>query len=203
MHTLQRLTVLLHAAPLSARTTRFHIRDRLTLLGSLASLLESLPARSVRLIIFNLDKQKVLFHDDAFTPDEFARAAQSMNGLELQLIDYDILKNRHGHIDLLTQLVNRELNAKESSDAVIFLGPATRYFDKVPQESLEEPAGGAPRFFYFQYKPYYRRPRPTAEFPDSIESAVKKVHGRKFVIRTAREFAKAIRQVDVRMTAEK
>jgi hypothetical protein len=179
------------------------VQDRLTLLGSLASLLESLPARSVRLVIFNLDQQKELFRDDHFTPDEFSRASQSMNGLELQLIDYDILKNRRGHVDLLAHLVNHELKAHDPSDAVIFLGPATRYFDKIPAASLEEQPTGGPRFFYFQYKPYYRRPTPTAEFADSIESAVKRVHGRKFVVHTAGEFAKAIRQVDVRIMAEK
>ncbi len=157
----------------------------------------------MRLVIFNLDQQKELFRDDQFTPEEFSRASQSMNGLELQLIDYDILKNRRGHVDLLAHLVNHELKAREPSDAVIFLGPSTRYLDKIPTASLEEQATGGPRFFYFQYKPYYRRPRPTAEFSDSIESAVKRVHGRKFVIHTAGEFAKAIRQVDVRVTAEK
>ena len=203
LHTLRRLTVLLHAAPLSPRATRFHVQDRLTLLGSLASLLESLPAQSVRLVIFNVDQQKELFRDDKFTPEEFSRASQSMNGLELQLVDYDILKNRRGHVDLLAHLVNHELKAREPSDAVIFLGPATRYFDRVPTASLEEQAAGGPRFFYFQYKPYFRRTRPTAELSDSIESAVRRVHGRKFVIHTAGEFAKAIRQVDVRLTAER
>ena len=46
---LRRLTVLLHAAPLFPRLTRFRAQDRLVLIGSLASLLESLRAKSVRL----------------------------------------------------------------------------------------------------------------------------------------------------------
>jgi hypothetical protein len=177
-------------------------RECLTLLGSLASLLESLPAQSVRLVIFNLDQQKELFRKDAFTPDSFDQAARSMSSLQLQLVDYGVLKNQRGHLDLLADLVKEELAASEPSDAVIFLGPATRYLDKVPQTSLEERAGAsvAPRFFYLQYKPYVRS---SADFTDSIESAVKKVHGRKLVIHTADEFAKAIKQVESQVSAGK
>ena len=197
---LRRITILLHAAPLFPRTTRFRAQDRLILLGSLASLLESLPARSVRLVIFNLDQQRELYHDDAFTPEAFDRAAQSMNNLQLQLVDYSILKNQRGHVDLLADLVQKELSATEPPDAVIFLGPATRYWDKVPTPNTDDPAGEAPRFFYFQYKPYVRA---TADSADSIERAVKRVHGKKLEIRTADEFAKAIRQVEGAVTPGK
>jgi len=191
--TLQRLTVLLHAAPLYPRSTRFRVEDRLTLLGSLASLLESVPAREVRLVIFNLDQQKELFRDDAFTPEAFDRAAQSMSGLQLQLVDYKVLQNQHGHIDLLADLLNEELTAGDPSDAVIFLGPSTRYLDKFPQTILESHAGDLPRFFYLQYKPYIGA---RAELPDSIEVAVKKVHGRKAEIRTPDDFARAVKQLE-------
>ncbi len=198
--TLKRITVLMHAAPLFPRTTRFRAQDRLVLLGSLASLLESLPARSVRLVIFNLDQQRVLYQEDSFTPEAFPRAAQSMNGLQLQLVDYGVLKNQRGHIDMLADLINQELIPAEPSSAVVFLGPATRYLDKFPQARLQDSSGAAPRFFYFQYKPFTR---PTADFSDSIESAIKRVHGRKFVIHNASEFAKAIRQVEAQVTAER
>jgi hypothetical protein len=169
------------------------VQDRLILLGSLASLLESVPARSVRLVIFNLDQQKELFRQDAFTPEAFDQASQSLSSLQLQLVDYKVLANRRGHINLLTDLINEEFHASDPSDAVIFMGPATRYFDKLLQNGLEEHAGAGPRFFYFQYKPNMRA---SAESADSIELAVKKVHGRKFEIRTAEEFARAIKQLE-------
>jgi hypothetical protein len=197
---LRRLTVLMHAAPLFARMTRFRAQDRLTLLGSLASLLESVPARSVRLVIFNLDQQRELYRENAFTPEMFPRAAQSMDGLQLQLVQYKVLKNRRGHIDLLAELMNRELTAHEPSDAVIFLGPSTRYLDKFPQERLQEFPRTAPPFFYFQYKPFTR---PAPQFSDSIESTLKAVHGRKFEIHSAGEFAKAIRQVEAQVVGRR
>ncbi len=197
---LQRLTIFLHAAPLFPRMTRFRAQDRLTLLGSLASLLESVPARTVRLVIFNLDQQKELFRSDAFTPEDFDDAARSLSGLQLQLVDYGVLKNSRGHIHLLADLVNEQLNAPEPSDAVIVLGPATRYFDKLPPSSLEEPASVPPRFFYLQYKPYMRA---RAEVADSIEIAVKRVHGKKLEIRTPDDFARAVKQVEAQMVARK
>jgi hypothetical protein len=190
---IRRLTVFLHAAPIYSRSIRFRAQDRGLLLSSLASLLETLPARSVRLVVFNLDQQKEMFREDVLTPQAFDQAADSMNNLQLQLVDYRVLQNRGGHVSLLTDLVNKELQAKEPSDAVIFLGPTARYFDKVPEFDLST---GSPRFFYLQYKPFYGR---GADFPDSIEFAIKKVRGKAMLIHTPGEFAKAIKQIEAEM----
>jgi hypothetical protein len=191
---IRRLTVFLHAAPLIPRSTRFRPQDRGILLSSLASLLETLPARFIRLVVFNLDQQKELFREDVLTPAAYNQAVGSLNNLQLQLVDYRVLQNRRGHISLLTDLVNKELQAKEQSDAVIFLGPTARYFDKVPEFDL--PAT-APRFFYLQYKPVFRS---GGDFPDSIEFAVKKVHGKAMLIHTPDELAKAIKQIESDMS---
>ena len=196
---LGRLTVLLHAAPLFPRATRLRAQDRLTLLGSLASLLESVPARSVRLVIFNLDQQKEIYRRDSFVPEAFDEAARSLGSLQLQLIDYSVLKKPSGHINLLADLMNAELSASDPSDAVIFMGPATRYLDKIPRVIFEERAS-EPQFFYLQYKPNLRA---RAELSDSIELAVKKVHGKKLEVRTPDDFAHAIRQVESQMVARK
>jgi len=193
---IRKLTVFLHAAPIVTRSIRFRAQDRGILLSSLASLLETLPARSVRLVVFNLDQQKELFREDALTPHAFDQAAESMNNLQLQLVDYRVLQNRGGHVSLLTDLVNKELQAAEPSDAVIFLGPTARYFDKIPEFG---PSANTPRFFYLQYKPFYGR---GADFPDSIEFAVKKVRGKAMLIHTPDEFAKAIKQIEREMSGK-
>jgi len=59
--------------------------DRVILLGLLSSLLERVPTRSVRLVIFNLDQQKILLRQDAFAPNALGRVAQALNGTELGL----------------------------------------------------------------------------------------------------------------------
>jgi hypothetical protein len=189
---LGRLTVLLHAAPLYPRSTRFRIQDRLMLVSSLASLLESLPARSVRVVVFNLDQQKELFREDDLTPDSFDQVAQSTSNLQLQVVDYRVLQNRRGHISLLADLIKQELEAAQPSDKVIFLGPPSRFYDKLPDASLDQHASTAPQFFYFQYKPYWGR---EADFPDSVAMAIRKVKGKTMLIHSPDEFARAIREV--------
>ena len=194
---IRRLTILLHAAPIITRMTRLRAQDRAILLASLVSLLESLPARSVRLVVFNLDQQKELFRQEVLTPEAFDEVAQSMNNLQLQTVDYRVLQNKRGHIGLLADLVNQELTAKDPSDAVIILGPTSRYYDKFLDTEIDGHASAAPRVFYLQYKPYWGR---GADFPDSIEFATKKVRGKTMAIHTPDEFAKAIKQIEAQMT---
>jgi len=187
-----RLTVLLHAAPIIARRTRLSGQDRAILLASLVALLENLPARSVRLVVFNLDQQKELFRQNVLTAEAFDPVAQSLNNLKLQLVDYRVLQNQRGHESLLTDLVNQELHAGEPSDAVIFLGPTARYDDKFPDVAGEERAGERSRFFYIQYKAIWDRGE---DFPDCIDFAMKKLNGKTILVHTPDEFAKAIQQI--------
>jgi hypothetical protein len=195
-----RLTVLLDAAPLVPLRTRLRASDRVILLGLLSSLLERVPARSVRLVVFNLDQQKTLLRQDAFAPGALDLVAQALNGTELGLVDYHVLQNRHGHLDFLAGLMNLELRAEAPSDVVVILGPQTRYVDKLPQAALENPHGAAPQFFNLQFRPYLGG-GPT--LPDSISLATAKVKGKTLVIRTPADFAKAIEQIERRGVAGK
>jgi hypothetical protein len=190
-----RLTVLLDAAPLVPFRTRLRASDRVILLGLLSSLLDRVPARSVRLVVFNLDQQKTLLRQDAFTPSALDRVARTLNGTELGLVDYHVLQNPLGHVDFLAGLINLELRAEPPSDVVVILGPETRYVDKLPPTALEEPAGAAPQFFNFQFRPYFRN---VPTLPDSISLATAKVKGKTIVIRTPADFAKAIEQIEIR-----
>jgi len=189
-----RLTVLLHAAPVSSRRTTMRASDKMMLLGTLSSLLERVPTKSLRLVVFNLEQQKEIFRRDVFTADSLDQVTQSLNELELGSVDYAVLKNRRGHIDLLADLMNQELDAEEPSDEVVFLGPRTRFSDKVPQTAVEKPRGAGPRFFYLQLRPFYGSLG--GDFPDSIHFAVARVSGKTLVIHTPGEFSSAIDQIE-------
>ena len=192
-----RITVLLHATPLSPRRSKLRPSDTLMLLGSLSALLERLPSRSVRLVVFNLEQQKEILRRDGFDPEALDQVAQSMNALELGSVDYTVLQNRGGHLQLLAELVNREITATEPSDVVVFIGPMSRYWDKLPQANLEKARDAPPHFFYFQFKPFFRR---TANTPDSIQHLVDKLKGKTAIIHSPGEFAKAIEQLESRVT---
>jgi hypothetical protein len=191
-----RLTVLMHAAPVSPRRTRMGARDRVMLLGTLSSLLERLPTKSVRLVVFNLDQQKELYRQDDFKLESFDQVAQSIAQIELGLVDMQVLQNRGGHVALLSDLVNRELAAPEPSDVVLFLGPMSRYFDKVPDSWIEKPSGAGPQFFYLQTRSIF--PQMQSVLPDTISSAVSRLRGKTLIIRMPGEFAKAIEQLEKR-----
>jgi hypothetical protein len=189
-----RLTILMHAAPTSPRRTRMNARDRFMLLGTLSSLLERLPTKSVRLVVFNLDQQKELYRRENFESDGFNDVAQSLDNIELGAIDYTVLQKPRGHVELLAELMNQEVTAAQPSDVVLVLGPMSRFIDKIADGALVKPAASSPRFFSFQYRSPMMRMQ--ANLPDVIQSAVSKMKGKTMIIHSPGDFAKGIDQVE-------
>ena len=196
-----RLTVLLDAPRPNSHRAGAGPHGRLLLLGVLASLIERMPAAAARLVVFNLDQQAVLYRDDRFSLNELHQVSQVFNDPKLSLVDYHVLQKPKGHLDLLADLANGELNAPVRSDVVIFLGPPCRYFEKMPAGRLAERTGAAPRFFYLQYQPAISARNPaglmTAPYVfDSIASTVSRLKGRSMVIHDPGELDKAIREIE-------
>jgi hypothetical protein len=189
-----RLTVLLDAAPISPRRTRMGARDNMMLLGTLSALLDRLPTSSVRLVAFNLDQQKELYRQDGFTPDRLSDLAQTVESLQLGMVDYHVLQNRRGHVELLADLVNRELAEPEPSDVILFLGPLARFGERFPEQLLERSAAPSPRFFYLQYRPPFLRMQ--APLPDLIHSLVGRLKGKVVVMNSPGDFEKGIEQIE-------
>ena len=204
-----RLTILLHAAPASPRRTHLRQNDILTLLASVSSVIERVPTTSVRLVAFNLDQQKELFRKDGFGLADLPAVGEAMTRMELNLVDAKVLQNRRGHVETIAGLVNAELTDPAPADAVVFLGPTSRFSDKVPGEVLERTQGG-PQFLFFQLAPWIRGGRglvgggrgmmplgpPESALPDSIRHAVSRLGGKTMTIRTPGELAKAIDRLE-------
>jgi hypothetical protein len=153
-----RLSVLLNAAAFSARRAVLLPMERLVLLSALTALLERLPARSVRLVVFSLEQQREVFRSAEFDLSALDQVADSLNALQLAVVDVHVLQKPLGHVEFLTGLVNQELRAPSAPDTVVFLGPNSRYGNKIPALALENPAGARPRFFYVQYQGTRRVP---------------------------------------------
>jgi hypothetical protein len=171
--------------------------DREMLFGTLAPLLELLPASSVRLVVFSLEQQKRLFAKDGFRPEDMDQVSRILAALELGTVEVDVLQNRGGHVNLLADMINAELNTPLPSDVVVFLGPTSRYIDRFPASALEERSGAGPRFFYLRYRPYFGRVTP--DFADLITDAVKKLKGRSVTVHTPAEFSRAIKDLESRL----
>ncbi len=67
-----RITILVHAAPLSPNLSALQPDDVQRVVDSLSSLLRELPAQSVRLIAFNLDQRAVIFRKMGLQPAKTA-----------------------------------------------------------------------------------------------------------------------------------
>jgi hypothetical protein len=89
-------------------------------------------------------------------------------------------------------LINRELTSPQPSDAVVFLGPASRYLDQIPFPIVDATSPKL-RFFYFQYRPTRLR---GPMLPDSITHAIERVKGRLIHITSPADFANAIVQLE-------
>ena len=160
------LSLLLNAAAFSTRTTTMRAIDRQVLLSALTGMLEHLPTTSVRLVVFSLEQQREFFRSDDFKLAALDKVVEAINALQLATVDFHVLQKPLGHVDFLSDLVNRELRAPAPSDTVVFLGPPSRYGNRIPESALSKPVSAKPRFFYVQYQGPRRLPFPTAP-PDS------------------------------------
>ena len=185
-----KLTVLMDVSPMMPRRVRLGAFDRVLLLSSLTSLVERLPLRSVRLVLFNLDQQREIYRDESFEPSRFGRVSQALTSLELGTVAYDVIKNRQGHLDLLSELIE-DSRKPDQSDAVIFIGPKPWNFDKAPKSALPERLATDPAFFYLQLRPHVA----SAALTDTIMRAVKHMGGKTFDVYSPGDFAEAIRDV--------
>jgi hypothetical protein len=214
------LTVLLDAAPLDPRMSLLPASDVITLTGALASVMEMLPAREVRLVVFNLDLQRELLREKDFTADGIQRVEDMLNGVRVASLDYHVLQNRGGHLALLAEMVNRERESTAPSDAVVFLSARVRYHDEVAVD-WKQGRAGKPRFYSIQFRPtlsigtspsvYDNFYDPIAGAngadippfpdqsddgsPDTITLLVSHLNGHNFAVRTPKDFARVIGQI--------
>ena len=147
-----RLTILVHVEPPSPHLTTLPASDARKLLGSLSALLEQLHARSVRLILFNLEQQKVLFRKDGSTAADVEGVARVISQTRFGLVDYATFRNPSGAMNLLARLTEDELGQLHSSDGLIFLGPHVRAHGALPAGVGTQPRDGA-RVFYLKCAP--------------------------------------------------
>jgi hypothetical protein len=90
---------------------------------------------------------------------------------------------------MLARMLNEERSAAEPADAILFVGPAARQFDKFPPSMIAAATAPPPKVFYLEYFPYWGR---HAEFPDSIDHATHALAGKTWHIHSPTELADAV-----------
>lgn len=146
-----RLTILLHAASLLQKQSSLRDLDKAMLLDAMVALMEEMPARPVRLVLFNLEQQRELSRREGFTLDDLPEIARELDAVQPSTVDYSVLRNPVGPLDLIRNLVNQEIPAPEPSSAVVFVGPRSIYKDK-PSPPFGPPPEGSPKLFYLLWE---------------------------------------------------
>jgi hypothetical protein len=149
---IDRLTILLHASSVLQRQTLLGPLDKAMLLDGMVALMEELPARSVRLVVFNLEQRRELLRKDGFTLEELPEVARILDALQPAAVDYSAVQNPGGTVHFVENLLNQEMHASEPSEAVIFLGSKSIYKSK-PSPSFGLAPGVKQRFFYLACEP--------------------------------------------------
>ncbi len=162
-----RLTVMLNAAAFSMYRTIIRPYDRSVLLGALTSLMEHLPATSVRLVAFSLEQQREIFRSDNFSPGDVGKVAAAIRTLDQGTVDVHVLQKPQGHIDFLAGLIDQEFRAEKPADTIVFLGPTSRYGPVIPKGVLPVEPEASPHFFYVRYG-VPRRPSAPIDFPGDM-----------------------------------
>jgi hypothetical protein len=224
-----RLTILLHAAPLSPRRSKMEADDVGTFTETIATILRQWPARSVRLVAFNLDQGAVVLRNDRFDTGQIPELGKQLEQMELGVVTVRDLQNAQKPLDLVNGLIQGELRDPRPADAILILGPPGRWRDEVQSPLPEKRAQPAP-LYYLQYPMQYRLPpgriiasdpngggRGRGQYqpegvpgmmpppamlmavPDSIERLVAHFKGETMAIRTAHDLADAIHRIDPRI----
>jgi hypothetical protein len=227
----RRLTVLLNgSAPYQSWLSYYHpgaispYNDtpefydyRAALLGILSSLLEKLPGTSVRLVVFDLDQQKETLRQDQFTLKDMEKAAHAANNTDHWVVTVSELQNRPSRLGLLANLIERETDAREKSDLVLFLGPQIASNGNMPPHFLDSEKGAQERFLYLQYRLspnriFYATPpemtsnpvgvrgigratMPPTEEADIIDLTVARLRGKTLAVHSPLDFAKAVEAI--------
>jgi hypothetical protein len=108
----------------------------------------------------------------------------------LGTVSYHTIEQQQGWAELLAKLVADEMAAKPPANAIVFLGPATRLYQKVPRPMLNYGPDGGPKIFYFEYFP-----RQGSDFPDAIHHLTSAFKGKVFKLHSPGELAENIRKM--------
>ena len=163
-----RVAILLDAASFVPGRAKLDEDDIRALSESLESLVERLPGRRLRLVVFRLDRRDPIFEDNDFTGD-VSRAVKALRDAELAVVDYRSLRGSGDPVGAAVNLIRRELARPEPPAAMVVAGPYT----PVPEgasEATPKRESIAARLFYLQYRRYKGPPEPRQAVPPQVRA---------------------------------
>ena len=149
----QRVAIVANADTYGPRRygSKLSARDRSMLLDSLQSLADTWDTADFSVSLLDIEQRRVLLAEPRLEPASFDRIDQALRKIDTMTVDIDSLK-RGARGDFIAQFVERSLTDWTKHDAVIFIGPAWRWFDKLP-ESARKRYSDLPRIYHLAMTP--------------------------------------------------
>lgn len=121
-NTVNRLTILVHATSADPGQSVLTGGDIRMLTDALGAILEELPARDVRVVIFSLARQEEFYRQNGFRQQDIDHVTEILGNIGPGAVDVSALVSARS-FDAVAGLLNRELTDPARPDLIVFLGP--------------------------------------------------------------------------------
>jgi len=185
-----RVTIFIHAAPVWPRryVSKLSSWDRQTLFSSLVSLLRNTHYKSACVVIFDLERRKVLFRDPDFDRPSLRRLGRQLAAVDLSTISMGTIQEGSSPDAFIQEMLRKEIQESRRSDSFVFLGTTWRAGPKLKPLPADLRESMAKTWFLA-----FRTPQVSDE--DTVSSLVKQVKGKTFSLYRPPDLASAIRSM--------
>jgi hypothetical protein len=185
-----RATIFIHAAPVRPRryVARLSSWDRQILMSSLNSLLRNTRYQSACVVVFDLERRRVIFRDPSFSRASLRRLGRQLAGVDLSTISMETIQAGPSPDAFIQEMLRTELKEPNRSDSFVFLGTTWRAGPKLqplPADLRESMA----RTWFLAFR------HPAVNDEDTVSSLVKQVRGKTFNVYGPPDLASAIRNM--------
>jgi hypothetical protein len=180
---LHNVTLLLDASPL----------DSDWLVRAAGSLMERLPADTMRVIVLSLEAEKEILRVEGASPSSLPEISRAIDAIRIpSVVDVRTLESLPRPIDLIVSMIRQEIRRAGQADAVIFIGPGSRHRGRAPLLRgrvsgivSSRDFRGVPKFYYLEF----------GEQLDSLRSVIRRVGGKTFEVQSPADFVHAIDRI--------
>lgn len=150
----QRVAIIANADTFGPRrySAKLSARDRSALVDSVQSLVDTWDTADFSLTVLHLERRQVLMKEAAIGPATFQKFDDALRRLDTMTVDLDSLK-KGARGDFFAQFLERESGNWAGLDAVVFIGPAWRWFDRLP-EGARAKQSGLPKLYHVALTPF-------------------------------------------------
>ena len=182
------VSIFINAAPVRPRreVSRLSAWDRHVLSSTLNSLLRGTQFCSASLVLFDLERRKVLWREPKLSRESLRRANGQLASVDLATISYDTLRHGPTPKAFLESMLRAERPAQAGPETVVFVGSTWRSGPKLRALAADvKESLGKPYFLVYVY--------PGAVVDGSLSSLVRSARGRVLPVLQPKDLANAER----------